>query len=153
MGDTIFSLIDEFTFLYSIELSAELAAKAKARFAPYKHVEIISGSSDIELTGILNKLEEPALIWLDGHYSGEFVHNDELVKTAKGTLNTPVVRELELILDSAFAHIILIDDARLFNGTNDYPTIRTLKKLLKTGKLKRELTVTRDVIRIVPAAA
>jgi hypothetical protein len=153
MGDTIQSLLNEFKFLYSIELSEGLAHRAQERFKQHHSVKIINGSSDIELKGILKELTEPALFWLDGHYSGEFMYNDEFVKTAKGTLNTPVINELELILNSDLVHIILIDDARMFNGTEDYPTIRTLKNMVKKGRIKRKLLVKRDIIRILPASA
>jgi hypothetical protein len=150
MGDTIKSLIDEFEHLYSIELSDELATRAKARFANDKHVDIIQGSSDEKLPAILSKLSRPALFWLDGHYSGEFMYNGEFIRTAKGSLDTPVVQEIVLVLSSDLPHVILIDDARLFTGYHDYPTISALKKLLKSGKIKRKLMVERDIIRIVP---
>jgi hypothetical protein len=150
MGDTVQSLLNEFKFLYSIELSEELAHRAEERFNQYHTVKIINGSSDIELKSILKELAEPALFWLDGHYSGEFMYNDEFVKTAKGTLNTPVVKELELILNSDLTHIILIDDARMFNGTEDYPTISALKSMVKKSRIKRKLLVERDIIRILP---
>jgi hypothetical protein len=153
MGDTIQSLLYEFKFLYSIELSEELAGRAKERFTQNNNVKIVNGSSDIELGDILNGLTEPALFWLDGHYSGEFMHNDEFVRTAKGTLNTPVVKELELILSADPVHIILIDDARLFNGTEDYPTIGALKKMVRKSKIRRKLFVEKDIIRILPASA
>jgi hypothetical protein len=152
LGDTIQSLLSEFKILYSVELSEELALRAQKRFANADNVKIISGSSDIELKAILNEVKDPVLFWLDGHYSGEFTHNTEFIKTAKGALNTPVVNELKLILSINIPHIILIDDARLFNGTMDYPTIEELSKLVKTSQLKRKLSVKRDIIRIVPVS-
>ncbi|ASU36789.1 hypothetical protein [Mucilaginibacter xinganensis] len=153
LGDTIECLRKDFKFLYSIELSEELASRAQARFSAYENVKIINGSSDVELEHILREVKEPMLFWLDGHYSGEFTYNNEYIKTAKGDLNTPVVSELELIFNSELPHVILIDDARFFNGTDDYPAIRTLKNMLKKSKVKRELSVKRDIIRIVPTSA
>jgi hypothetical protein len=150
MGDTVQSLINEFDHLYSIELSDDLAARAKTRFTNDKHVTIMQGSSDAELPAILSKLTLPALFWLDGHYSGEFMYNDEFIKTAKGDLNTPVVKELALIFATGLPHVVLIDDARMFTGHHDYPSISFLKKMLKSGNIKRQLTVARDIIRIVP---
>src|SRR5260221_3443522 len=109
-GDTIQALSSNFKILYSIELSKELAEKAKKRFEASQHIAIIQGDSGIEIENILKKITEPALFWLDGHYSGDFYHKDELIKTAKGTLNTPVEKELSLILKSGYPHVILIDD-------------------------------------------
>jgi hypothetical protein len=150
MGDTIDSLISEFKSLYTIELSEELAHNAEKRFLEQPHVFVIQGSSDKQLPAILNELSDAALFWLDAHYSGEFMHNDQFIKTAKGELNTPILTELQLILDSNFKHIILIDDARLFNGKQDYPTIGGIKKLLQDHKYNWQLKVSKDIIRIIP---
>lgn len=151
MGDTIEALVDDFDRLHSIELSEELALRATKRFADKEKVTIVQGNSDIELRKILATLDEPTLFWLDGHYSGEFMYEDEYIKTAKGALVTPIIRELEDIFSFQLPHIILIDDARLFNGREDYPTISQIKQLVKSAsKIKRKLTVKRDIIRIVP---
>jgi len=150
LGDTIESLKTEFDQLFSIELSEELAERAKERFAGDEHIHILQGSSDVVLPSILDQLETKAIFWLDGHYSGEFMYGDEYIKTAKGTLNTPILKELEQILNCNKEHIILIDDARLFNGKHDYPTIKDLRNILKSDKNKRELMVIRDIIRILP---
>lgn len=150
MGDTIESLKTEFDQLYSIELSEELAKKAKERFVREDHIEIIQGSSDLVLPNILVNVNSQAIFWLDGHYSGEFMHGDKFIKTAKGSSNTPVLKELELILNCETKHIILIDDARLFNGSNDYPTIKRIKQILKSDKRQWSVTVARDIIRILP---
>jgi hypothetical protein len=151
-GDTIEAVSSNFKKLYSIELSEELAERAKKRFENSKHITIIQGDSGTEIENILKKIEQPILFWLDGHYSGDFYHKDELIKTAKGVLDTPVEKELQLILQSGLPHIILIDDAREFNGRNDYPTIRQLKNSLKQNKFNYQLSVDRDIIRIVPTS-
>lgn len=150
MGDTVFALVNHFNRLYSIELSEELANKAKLRFKAYDHVNIIQGDSSDEIDKITDYKNISTIFWLDGHYSGEFFYNDEYVKTAKGNLNTPVEKELELILKSPVPHVILIDDARLFNGYSDYPTIKRLKEIIKTGIIKYNLSVKGDIIRITP---
>jgi hypothetical protein len=149
-GDTVQILSSNFKKLYSIELSEELAIKAKKRFDNLKHISIVQGDSGVEIDSILKIITEPVLFWLDGHYSGDFYHRDELIKTAKGVLNTPVEKELELIMQSGFPHIVLIDDAREFTGSNDYPTIKQLRHLLKKSKFGYQLSVDRDIIRIVP---
>lgn len=151
-GDTVQALLGQFKKLYSIELSEELAARAKKRFEASPEVTIIQGDSGNEIEKIVKNISEPILFWLDGHYSGDFVHKNELIKTAKGALNTPIERELDVILESGLPHIILIDDAREFNGKHDYPTIGQLKHILKKNKksIQYTLSVERDIIRIVP---
>jgi len=150
-GDTVFSLMDNFKKLYSIELSEELASKAIKRFESIQKIKIIQGDSGIQIGKLIKDINQPVLFWLDGHYSGEFMYNDEFIKTAKGTLNTPIEKELQLILASEQAHIILIDDARLFTGEMDYPTIKQIKDIVrKNSKFNHKLFVSRDLIRITP---
>ena len=127
-GDTIEYFKNKFSCLISIELSEELAEKAVRRFEGDKHVKIVQGNSSVVLSSLLTDLESPVLFWLDGHYSSEFFYKEELIRTAKGEKDTPIEEELDIILRSSVAAIILIDDARLFNGKNHYPTIKAIKK-------------------------
>jgi len=151
MGDTIETLINDFDNLYSIELSEELASGAAKRFEENQKVKIIQGDSGIQIKSIIDYIEKPALFWLDGHYSGEFIYDNKFIKTAKGILNTPIEKELDLILASSLPHVILIDDARLFNGQMDYPTIKHIKRMVKKGtKFNHKIYVDRDIIRITP---
>ncbi|MCZ4244697.1 SGNH/GDSL hydrolase family protein [Pedobacter punctiformis] len=151
MGDTVEVLINDFDNLYSIELSEELASKAIKRFESIQKIKIIQGDSGIQIGKLIKDINQPVLFWLDGHYSGEFMYNDEFIKTAKGTLNTPIEKELQLILASEQAHIILIDDARLFTGEMDYPTIKQIKDIVrKNSRFNHKLSVSRDIIRITP---
>lgn len=106
----------KFKKIYSIELNEPLYRKARKRFAKNNHILIIFGDSTVQLKKILPKIDKPCLFWLDAHYSGK--------GTAKGDLETPIMEEMNLILNhSNLKHIILIDDARLFIGKNDYPSI------------------------------
>ncbi|MCZ7616643.1 MAG: hypothetical protein M5T52_24530 [Ignavibacteriaceae bacterium] len=90
-------------------------------------MEIINGDSGKLLKQLVAKISDPAIFWLDGHYSG--------FETAKGDIETPIKQELGAILNSELNHIILIDDARLFIGQNDYPTIEELKKYILSKKI------------------
>ncbi len=80
------------------------------------HIHILNGDSGQLLASLLQTITVPCLFWLDGHYSGGV--------TAQAALDTPILAELQTILDHPVkTHVILIDDARLFNGTADYPTL------------------------------
>jgi hypothetical protein len=151
LGTTVEYFKDKFQFLHSIELSNDLAERAKNRFLNQSNISIKQGDSGEVLHQILNTIDTNVLFWLDGHYSSEFFVGDEFFKTAKGDKNTPVVRELELILQSGLDFVILIDDARLFDGTNDYPTIREVKEMVKRSNLQYEVCVSNDIIQIYPA--
>lgn len=150
MGDTVEYFRGIFSKVYSIELSEELAAKAKLRFSASRNVEIIQGDSGEVLARLVKGFREPALFWLDGHYSSEFFHNGEYIRTAKGDKDTPVEKELEVLLGEDYNHIILIDDARLFNGTGDYPYYSDIKRIVKRLKSNYAVENQEDIIRIFP---
>ncbi len=143
LGDMVYALKDNFQIIYSIELSETLSQKATARFEKFPHVNILQGDSGEVLPKLLSGLQAPCLFWLDGHFSDGV--------TAKGTLDTPIVQEVIAILQhSCKTHVILVDDARMFNGSNDYPTMEEFKFLI--GKHRRGLNVQveHDIIRITP---
>jgi len=142
LGDMVEAQKSEFKFVYSIELSVALHKKAVERFINDKHIKIIQGDSAIVLKGLLPELNKPALFWLDGHYSGDI--------TAQGDKDTPILSELEQILKHNAAHVILIDDARLFTGKNDYPTIPALCQFIISIDPNKEIIIADDIIRITP---
>lgn len=142
MGEMILAQIKNFKSIYSIEISPELHRKANELFVNQKKVECFLGDSSDILGSLLYDINKPVLFWLDGHYSEGI--------TSKGKLNTPILKELELILDHRLAqkHVILIDDARCFDGTNDYPTINNIIDILKTKTNNYSLCLKYDIIRI-----
>ena len=134
-GDTVAYLRPWCAEVHSIELSRDLFERAKARFSNDKAIHIWHGDSSEVLPEILHSLTEPALFWLDGHYSGE--------GTARGKEDTPILRELIHITKHPLktSHYIVIDDARLFDGTNGYPQYEELCGVVATlgfGKVRTE---------------
>lgn len=127
--------------IYSIELSETYCRKAQQRFAGYPNIRILQGQSGEVLPKILKDIDKPCLFWLDAHYSGG--------STAKGKTNTPVMDELESILNhkNGNEHIILIDDARLFIHENDYPTVEEMKNLILSICPDWTFEVRDDIIR------
>ena len=143
LGDMMAAIRPDFDRLISIELSTELAERARARFKKYPKIKIVQGDSGERLQEILEGISERTLFWLDGHYSGGF--------TAKAALDTPVVNELKTIFAHPVKdHVILIDDARLFNGTDDYPTLDELTTLVHSYRPNYEVSVRHDAIRAHP---
>lgn len=69
-GDMVVAMKADFDRIYSIELGQELYDGAIKRFKGVKNIEIIHGDSGSELIKIIEKIHQPALFWLDGHYSG-----------------------------------------------------------------------------------
>ncbi|KAB2852635.1 MAG: class I SAM-dependent methyltransferase [Ignavibacterium sp.] len=140
MGEMVYAQRNNFEKIISIELSRELFNVAQKRLKKYKNVEIINGDSGKLLKQLVAKISDPAIFWLDGHYSG--------FETAKGDIETPIKQELGAILNSELNHIILIDDARLFIGQNDYPTIEALKKYILSKKTNYMFNIEDDIIRV-----
>lgn len=150
LGDTIFYFKNKFQNLYSIELSCKLADRAKQRFSSDENILIIQGDSPIELHKLKDLLHEKTLYWLDGHYSSEFFYNGEYIITEKSDKNTPIERELDILLASEVTNIILIDDARLFTGRDDYPTLDVIEKKVKNSGKNYSVCVRNDIIHILP---
>lgn len=150
LGDTIEYFSDKFSRLYSIELSEQLFADAVKRFAGRDHIRILQGDSGQVLQALVKEINSPALFWLDGHYSYKFFVGDRFITTAKGNKVTPVMDELKVLLNDPHTHVILIDDARLFNGTDDYPTLAELTDFVKSQNSRYDIEVRRDIIRLSP---
>jgi hypothetical protein len=140
MGDMVEAQRTRFEKIYSIELSEKLFNRAKKRFKEHSHIKILQGDSGVVLNKLITEIDQPALFWLDGHYSGGI--------TAKADKECPVPEELETILKSSLPHIILIDDARLFNGTQDYPTAEEIKDMISKRIDSYLLEIKDDIIRI-----
>jgi len=132
-----------FDYIYSIELSKELYENAKKRFDGDRRVEIIHGDSGVELGKLLDRIDQPALFWLDGHYSAGV--------TARGYKDTPIYEELTHIFNTQNSeHVVIIDDARNFGNDPAYPTIKELSDFIKTKKPDAKIEVEYDSIRITP---
>jgi hypothetical protein len=143
LGDMVRAVQDVFARIYSIELSPELARHVQRRFVRATNVSVRQGDSGSVLGEILAGVDEPALFWLDAHYSGG--------ATAHGDTGTPVLKELAQIAAHALAptHVVLIDDARLFTG-GVYPTMHALAEWVARSLPGHALEVRDDIIRLTP---
>lgn len=142
-GDMVARTRHLFERIYTIEIDSRLHAAACVRFQDDPAVFLLHGDSTYILPELVDQLGEPALFWLDGHYSGG--------ETGKGDLETPIQREVECILQpSQLAHVLLIDDARLFDGTGDYPTLSSLRERLASLRPDYSFAIENDIIRFEP---
>lgn len=141
-GDMVFALRKRFRRIISIELDRKLFEQAEQRFASYPHITIFHGDSAALLPSVLKSEEGRHLFWLDGHYSAG--------ETAKGERETPIIEELHHIQSFRDDSVILIDDARLFVGKNDYPSLRDLESHVKRLLLEHHCEVRDDIIRLSP---
>jgi hypothetical protein len=144
LGDTLAHLAqDDRISCFSIELDTKFYKSASHRFRNWANIRVFHGDSGDVLPVIMEELLGPTLFWLDGHYSGGI--------TAKGEMDTPISKELQTILDSSNKdHVILIDDARCFDGTNDYPFLDELLAIVRSSS-EYEIEVSADIIRLTPS--
>lgn len=143
LGEMIEAMSPHFERIYSIELSEVLHAKAQRRFKKRDYIHLIHGDSGKELKTLLRLLKQPAVFWLDGHYSAGI--------TAKGEKDTPIYEELEHIFNARdLGHVIIIDDARCFGSDPGYPSRDDIKKFIKTHREHANIVERYDSIIITP---
>jgi hypothetical protein len=146
-GGTPWALKDSFDKIYTIELGEKAWRDAKRRFVEHPHVHCLLGDSAVILPQVLNEVgQQPALIWLDGHWSGGI--------TAHGSQDTPVLDELAAIFATGIPHVVLVDDARLFDGMPEHdeqpnwPHIDEVRALADKTGYRFELVD--DIVRLTP---
>src|SRR5260221_8808995 len=89
---------------------------------------------------VLQSIYQPALVWLDSHFSGQ--------GTARGTISTPIREELRILFEDGRPHVILVDDARCFGGGAehdlyehyaDYPSLKWVEDYATRNGYRFEL--------------
>ncbi len=134
LGNMINVQKSRFREIYSIELDTWLAARAKRKFAAYPHIHLYHGDSGKVLPTIMPLIREPALFWIDAHW---------------GAIDAPVKQELECIYRHPVRdHVLLIDDARYFDGHGDYYAIDELRDHAAREYPGSVVEVKDDIIRI-----
>lgn len=139
-GDMVAACAGSFERVVSVELSQELYDAARQRFEGVTNVELFQGDSANVLPGVLETLDEPALFWLDAHYS--------FAGDAMGDKITPIMSEVETILSHPLPHRILIDDANSFLTRDDYPSVGEIGELAAHIRPGMSATVEDDIIHI-----
>ncbi|MGK7922408.1 MAG: FkbM family methyltransferase [Trichodesmium sp.] len=140
-----------FNKVITVEFSKKIYDEVLKKHSQVKNIEFLFGHSKEQIQSIVPKLKEPALFWLDAHWSGSVTYG-------KGD-ECPLLEELQTINNSEFDHFILIDDARLFisppplpHQIDQWPDITEVIKLLNLGK-SRYTVIVEDVIVSVPEYA
>jgi hypothetical protein len=139
-GEMIAAVAGRFDRVISIELDSGWHARAVARFGAESTVTLLHGDSGVRLREVLATIAEPALFWLDAHYSGPL--------TARGTLDSPIVDELDAIRGHRVAgHVVLIDDMRYFTGTDGYPRDVDLVQWIRSADPRGLVEIRDDILR------
>ena len=143
LGEMIDAQRGQFEKLISIELAEELFQAARKKYAADPAVELVQGDSGVKLREVAARLPEPALFWLDAHYSRG--------KTAGGHADAPIIKELSGIAPRHQTRdLILIDDARLFGLKSDYPKLAVIQNFAAQHWPQHTFAVDTDIICILP---
>jgi len=143
-GEMIAAQHEHFQKLFSIELSRELFEACRARFAGDEKIQLCQGDSGVKLGEVAAQVVEPALFWLDAHYS--------YGNTAGGDSAAPIIKELScLALRKQANDAILIDDARLFGLKSGYPKLEVIRKYASQYWPRHQFAIQSDIICILPS--
>jgi len=151
-GSTAVWAASYFDNVITIEYSREIYEETVARYGKIKNINFIFGDSRSVLNTIVQKLDSPAIFWLDSHWSGgkTYGENDEC----------PLIEEIHAIQKSPYAHFIFIDDARLFmspppppHRIEQWPSIDEVIEALKSSSQKCYIVIVEDVLIAVPEYA
>jgi len=138
-GDTVAAIKDIYRSVISIEVDPALQQKACVRFSGDNKVKIVLGDCAKKLPEILVTLQEPAVFWLDGHYSGG--------ETGKGEIEDPILVSLsQIAAHPVKGHVIFIDDARTFDGREGRPDISAVFNNIKKIDSRYIIRVQSDII-------
>lgn len=133
-GITLYGVKNLFKKLYSIECNNKVFEEAKRRFK-YINIDLLKGNSPAILRELMRYINDPCFFWLDAHADYE------------EKIAPPIIKELEAIKESRVkSHIILIDDARLFNGKNNWPFKELLFKKLREINNNYKIKIEKDII-------
>ncbi len=147
LGEMVEYQTKNFDKIFSIEIADVFYEFSTKRLKKYKNISIMKGDSSTVLGKVCKEIsaDDRVLFWLDGHYSGG--------QTGKGEKECPIYEELTNIFETrADQDVILIDDARCFNGEGDYPTLSELRMFIKQERENANMEVQDDMIRVILAA-
>lgn len=143
-GRTTRQMAQIFEQCFTVELDPTLHGRAIERLSDLTNITALLGDSATLLPTILEKIQEPAIFYLDAHASGG--------DTARPSKDTVIERELAMVFSHPIKdHLILIDDARAFCGVFGYPSIRKLERFVKQNS-DYYMHIREDIIVIHPDA-
>jgi hypothetical protein len=133
-----------FKKVMSVELYEPLFNSNVRAFSGNDQIELFLGNSADQLEKMIAKSQGRILFWLDGHFSG--------AGTGCGDAVSPILLELDVIRRAGVSNsCILIDDYRLFTGTDGYPTTDETNAALRKINEKYNVVVDGDCLVATPA--
>ena len=134
LGNMLNAQKNNFREIHSVEMNEWLSSRAKRKFGQLAHVHLYQGDSGKVLPQIMGQIKEPCLFWLDAHW---------------GDSSAAIKEELQAVFQHSIkTHVLLIDDARWFDGRTDYPTMDQMREIAARDYPGSVLEVAEDIIRI-----
>jgi hypothetical protein len=109
-GFTLDFMKSRYRSIYSIELSEKWFRYCRNKFKHHPHMHFYHGNSAEILPNVLDAITEPAIVFLDAHYSG-----GSTVK-ADDKCDSPLIFELAYLQSRRADDIIIVDDTSFFNA-------------------------------------
>jgi hypothetical protein len=139
---------ETFPEVVTIELSDEIAERARKNLVDAPHVRVVQGDSRERLRELVDP-DTPTLWFFDGHWSAGY--------TAGQGAACPVLQEIAALSTAGPLDCVVIDDARLFAGPPppphdpaQWPTLVEVLDALRSVRSSAHLTVFDDQIVAVP---
>jgi len=102
-----------FRHVYTIENSKELFDSVSRTLRKYRNIHTLFGNSALQLRKVIAEIKQPSIFWLDAHWCGGSTYgNDD---------PCPLLDEIQIIKQSQYSHILMIDDARFFLKPPPHP--------------------------------
>jgi glycosyltransferase involved in cell wall biosynthesis len=142
VGDTVEYFMPHAARIISVEVEPKLFADAQRKFLGVPNVELVFGDALHLIPGIVDELEDPPLIWLDGHFSeGVTGSGDEIEPAASILASLGAVR-------TPAGTTIVVDDLRLFGLHPDFPGLDELVQRARQGFPEAQIRVGLDSLVI-----
>jgi glycosyltransferase involved in cell wall biosynthesis len=142
VGDTVEYFLAHAERIISVEVEPKLFADAQRKFHDAANVEIVFGDALYLIPEIVDQLEDPPLIWLDGHFSeGVTGTGDEIEPAAS------ILAQLGAVRTPAGTTIV-VDDLRLFGLHPDFPGLDDLVERARQGFPEARIRVGLDSLVI-----
>jgi hypothetical protein len=136
LGGTVAFMLPHARKIVSVEIEPSLYEEARRRFAGEPKVELHLGDAASLIPELVAGLDEPALIWLDGHFTGG-------VNTVRGEAVEPAPGILESLgrLELPRGTTVVVDDLRLFGRGDGFPQLDELAQAARAAFAEATIAV------------
>jgi hypothetical protein len=152
LGRTTAWAAAHFAEVVTIEASEELQQAAIEKRGRLSNVRWVLGDTREVLPAEIGRLDGPAIVWLDSHWSGGLTYGEDS--------QCPLLAEIAAVRATEHEHYLFIDDARLFlapppppHEPDQWPTLTEVVSTLNSGDRPLDVMLLYDTFVAVPRFA